>query len=87
MDEKSSSKVKFYLESDNNGDFEFKFSCGGDDALGDDVTAHDASENVDENCLHQGSQRSSNRKKTFFLHRGSILPITFQGVTIKIAIF
>ncbi|EAU64946.1 conserved hypothetical protein [Stigmatella aurantiaca DW4/3-1] len=41
------------LEPHHEGDLELDFLGGGDDALGDDVTLHDAAEDVDEHRLHR----------------------------------
>ena len=40
-----------YLESDHDGGGEVEFPGGGNDALGDNVTPHDAPENVDHNGI------------------------------------
>ena len=44
----------FYLESDDNGDFEFEFFGSSDDTLSNDVASHDTAEDVDEDGFNLG---------------------------------
>ena len=58
------------LKSHNNGNFELEFGCRLYDALRDDVAAHNAAENVDENRVNFGLVGGDDSKRLVHLIDG-----------------